>query len=99
MRIGVPKETAPGERRIALVPDSVSRLVKAGHEVVLQRGAGESAFYPDREYASAGASFAEDAATILGNAELVLKVQKPSPDEVAALRSGTTLISFLAPAA
>jgi NAD(P) transhydrogenase subunit alpha len=99
MRIGVPKETAPGERRVALVPDSVSRLVKAGHEVLVQRGAGESAFYPDREYATAGASFGEDASAVLGDAELLLKVQKPSAEEVAVIRPGTTLISFLAPAA
>jgi H+-translocating NAD(P) transhydrogenase subunit alpha len=99
MRIGVPKETAPGERRVALVPDTVARLVKAGQEVLLQRGAGESAFYPDREYAAAGASFAEDASAVLGDAELVLKVQRPSAEEVAALRFGTTLVSFLAPAA
>ena len=99
MRIGVPKETAPGERRVALVPDSVGRLVKAGHELLVQRGAGESAFYPDREYAAAGATLVEDALAVLGEAELVLKVQKPSAEEVAALRSGTTLVSFLAPAA
>jgi NAD(P) transhydrogenase subunit alpha len=99
MRIGVPKETAPGERRVALVPDSVGRLVKAGHEVLLQRGAGESAFYPDREYAAAGVSFAEDAPAVLGDADLVLKVQKPSAEEVTGMRPGTTLVSFLAPAA
>src|SRR5712691_4403329 len=99
MRIGVPKETAPGERRVALVPDTVARLVKAGHEVLVQRGAGESAFYPDRDYATAGATFAGDALTVLGEVGLVLKVQKPSAEEVTALPSGTTLVSFLAPAA
>ncbi|MBA3343995.1 MAG: Re/Si-specific NAD(P)(+) transhydrogenase subunit alpha [Gemmatimonadales bacterium] len=99
MRIGVPTETAPGERRVALVPDSVARLVKSGHEVLLQQGAGEGAFYPDRDYVGAGAELAPDGAAVLGLADIIVKVQRPSPEEVAGLRVGTTLISFLAPAA
>src|SRR2546426_625230 len=98
MRIGAPKETAPGERRVALVPDAGGRLVKAGHEVLVQRGAGESAFYPDREYATAGASLAEDASAALGGAERLLKVQKPSAEGAGALRPGTTAAGTLAPA-
>ena len=66
MLIGVPKETAPGERRVALVPDSVARLVKSGHEVQIERGAGVSAFHLDADYEAAGATLAADAAAVLG---------------------------------
>jgi NAD(P) transhydrogenase subunit alpha len=93
MRIGVPKETAAGERRVALVPESVGRLTKAGVEVTVERGAGEAAFFPDEAYASAGATIA-DAGAALGS-DVVAKVQKPSADETARLRQGAVLISLL----
>ena len=92
MRIGVPKETAPGERRVALVPETVSRLAKSGNTVVVERGAGEASSFPDRLYADAGASIGDPYAT-----ELIVKVQKPSDDELARLREDTVLIAFLQP--
>src|SRR5256712_1161364 len=92
MRIGVPKETAPGERRVALVPETVSRLAKSGNTVVVERGAGEASSFPDRLYADAGAAIGDPYA-----AELVVKVQKPSDDELARLREDTVLIAFLQP--
>ena len=99
MRIGVPKETAPGERRVALVPDSVARLVKLGQEVVLERTAGAGAFHADRDYETAGATLVEDASSVLGFSDIILKVQKPSLEEADAIREGATLVSFLAPSA
>ncbi len=94
MRIGVPRETAAGERRVALVPDGVKRLA-AKHELLVERGAGESAGFPDAAYEAAGATLT-DAATALG-AELVLKVQRPSDAETGALREGGALVALLAP--
>lgn len=97
MRIGVPRETASGERRVALVPPGVARLIKHGVEVVVERGAGVSAFVTDAQYEEAGARLT-DAATVFGESDLVLKVQRPSPDEVGRLREGTALASLLQPA-
>ena len=93
MRIGVPRETSPGERRVALVPEVVGKLVPAGFEVVVQRGAGEAASFPDAAYEEAGAQVADDWA----DADAVVKVQKPSEDEVGRLRDGQVLIGFLQP--
>jgi NAD(P) transhydrogenase subunit alpha len=95
MRIGVPKETAVGERRVALTPEIAGRLVKAGHEVLVERGAGSAAFMPDTAYQTAGATLG-DTATVFG-ADIVAKVQRPSPNEAAALRDGALLISLLQP--
>jgi proton-translocating NAD(P)+ transhydrogenase subunit alpha len=92
MRIGVVRETTPGERRVALVPETVGRLAKSGNEVVIEHSAGEASSFPDRMYTDAGGTIG-DAWT----AELVLKVAKPSDDEVARLREGTVLIAFLQP--
>src|SRR3989442_13207265 len=89
MRIGVPKETAPGERRVALVPETVSRLAKSGNTVVVERGAGEASSFPDRLYADAGAAIGDPYPT-----ELVVKGQKPSHDELTRLREGTVLVAF-----
>jgi proton-translocating NAD(P)+ transhydrogenase subunit alpha len=94
MRIGVTKETAPGERRVALVPDVVTRLSGSGFEILVEKGAGDQASFTDAAYTEAGANVVE---TVLGQAEGVLKVQKPSPDEVAKLRQGDLLIGFLEP--
>jgi NAD(P) transhydrogenase subunit alpha len=95
MRIGVPRETAAGERRVALVPETVGRLVKSGWEVAAERGAGVAAGFPDAQYEAAGARLV-DAAAALG-AEVVLKVQRPSLAEAAALAEGATLVAHLAP--
>lgn len=97
-RIAVLRETAPGELRVAQVPDSVQKLVKLGLGVSVERGAGEAAGIEDAEYVKAGASLAPSAAAVLAGATLVLKVQPPSAEEALALPPGCLLISFLQPA-
>src|SRR5437868_11167874 len=97
MRVGVVKEILPGERRVALVPGDVSELIAAKLEVAVQAGAGSEAFYTDDAYQKAGATLVPDARTVLGQADALLKVQPPSLDEVAALKSGAILIGFLQP--
>jgi proton-translocating NAD(P)+ transhydrogenase subunit alpha len=94
MRIGVPKESAAGERRVALVPEIVGKLVPGGFEVLVERGAGEAASFPDADYEEAGARLVDDA---WSEPEAVVKVQKPSAEEVARLREGQVLIGFLQP--
>lgn len=95
MRIGVPRETAVNERRVALIPDAVARLAKAGLEVVVETGAGAAAGFSDAAYRAAGAQLAPDAAAVYAGAQVLTKVQPPSVAEAAALRAGTILISFL----
>jgi NAD(P) transhydrogenase subunit alpha len=96
MKVGVPKETLPGERRVALVPEAARALVKANLQVAVEAGAGASAFFGDAAYIDAGANVS-DAATAFA-ADAVLKVQPPTADEVSRLREGGVLISFLQPA-
>ncbi len=95
MKIGVVKETLPGERRVALVPETARGLVKANLQVAVESGAGAAAFFSDAAYIDAGANLT-DAATALA-ADAVLKVQPPSLDEVARLKGGAVSISFLQP--
>jgi NAD(P) transhydrogenase subunit alpha len=94
MRIGVPKETAPGERRVALVPEVVSRLTGSGFDVLVEKGAGAEASYTDAAYGEAGANLVD---AVLGQAEGIVKVQKPTADEAGKLRQGDLLIGFLEP--
>jgi H+-translocating NAD(P) transhydrogenase subunit alpha len=93
MKVGVPRETAPGERRVALVPESVKRLTAAGFEIAVERGAGGSASFPDGEYESAGAILVDDPYS----PDAIAKVQAPSGDERSRLRDGQVLIGFLQP--
>jgi len=97
MQIGVPTETVPGERRVALVPETVGRLAKAGSAVLIQRGAGASASFPDAAYETAGATLAADAAEVFAKAEFIAKVARPTDAELGLMRSGQTLLAFLAP--
>jgi len=102
MRIGVPKETAPGERRVALVPESAKKLIQAGYEVVVEAGAGDAAGFPDAAYRDAGATIESDAAALLGSADLVLKVGPPAVgpggrDESEAMRPGAIYLGSLMP--
>jgi H+-translocating NAD(P) transhydrogenase subunit alpha len=97
MRIGVLRETVPGERRVALVPATVQRLVQQQHEVVVERGAGSAAAFPDQLYADAGATIAASAADVAGGGGLLLKVQRPGVDEIRRLPQGAILVSLLAP--
>jgi proton-translocating NAD(P)+ transhydrogenase subunit alpha len=96
MRVAVPRETAPGERRVALVPETVSKLRDAGFEIRVERGAGAAAGFPDESYAEAGAELV-DASSLLAGAGVVVRVAKPAPAEIGALIPGTVLIGFLEP--
>jgi NAD(P) transhydrogenase subunit alpha len=97
MKIAVPKETAPYERRVALVPETVARLVKSGLEVQVEAGAGVEASYPDAQYQAAGATIIPDRKTLFSTADILIKVQKPSPEELELLREGSVLIGILQP--
>ena len=90
--VGVVAESAPDERRVALVPKAVTTLVSSGIAVVVESGAGDSALLPDDLYTAAGATIGDAWAC-----DIVLKVAPPTPAEVARLRAGQTLIGFLAP--
>ena len=95
MKVAVPREISPGERRVALTPDAAAALVKGGLEVLVETGAGDGAFHADAAFEKAGARIAPDAGALYGQADVVLKVQKPALDEVDRLREGTVLVSFL----
>ncbi len=97
MRIAVPKETAPGERRVALVPESCKKLIQAGYDVSIESGAGEAAGFPDSGYGEAGAATQPDPAALLGAADLALKVTAPTAGEVAAMRPGAIYLGSLMP--
>ena len=96
MRIGVPKETAAGEHRVALVPEVVSKLKAKGLDVVVQSGAGEDALLTDAAFAAAGAQTTGDAAEVWG-CDVVLTIAPPDPQAIRGLGSGSILIGFLAP--
>src|SRR3954471_12266086 len=96
--IGVPRENAAGEKRVATVPEVVEKLVKLGFRVAVQTGAGDAANFADDTYRAAGAEIVGDAARLWATADIVFKVRAPSADEVAMMREGTTLVSFLWPA-
>jgi NAD(P) transhydrogenase subunit alpha len=97
MRIAVPGETAPDERRVGLVPDGVAKLVKAGHSVVVERGAGARAGATDQAYEKAGATLADSFQATVTGADVVAKVQRPSEAEIAMLPEGSVLIAMLQP--
>jgi NAD(P) transhydrogenase subunit alpha len=97
VKICVPKEVKPGERRVALVPDVVGKLVDAGFEVVVESGAGAEAHLPDAAYQEKGATIASSAAELLGQADVLAKVDAPVPNEIDALGPGTFLVGFLSP--
>jgi NAD(P) transhydrogenase subunit alpha len=97
MQIGVPAETVPGERRVALVPETIGRLAKVGSTVLVQRGAGTSASFTDESYEAAGATLAADAAEVYAKADFIAKVSRPTDAELELCRPGQTLLAFLAP--
>ena len=96
MKIAIPKERASGERRVALVPETVAKFVKAGIAVVVERGAGAQAAYPDAAYEAAGATIV-DAGSLYSGADLVARVGKPTDAELDGLAPGTTIVGFLSP--
>src|SRR5262245_7848359 len=93
--IGVPRETAAGEKRVATVPEVVEKLIKLGFRVAVEPGAGDGANFSDDAYRAAGAEIAPD---VWGRADILFKVRAPTPDEVARMRAGQTLIGFVWPA-
>jgi NAD(P) transhydrogenase subunit alpha len=94
VKVGIPREVAEGERRVGLVPETVGRLVKDGFEVLLESGAGRD-YNLDANYEEAGAKIVEDADGVYGEADIVVKVQSPTEDEIGLLREGQVLICFL----
>jgi len=98
MQIGLVRETTDGERRVALVPETVKRLAGKGLAVVVEPGAGAGAFIADAEYETAGATLAVSAEALWQAADLVVKIHPPSSEEAGRLRSGSALVSLLYPA-
>lgn len=98
LRIGVPRETAAGEKRVATVPDVVAKLVKLGFSVGVESGAGDAAHFDDDSYRAAGAEVVPTAAALWAGSDIVFKVRPPSTDEVALMREGGMLIGFIWPA-
>src|SRR5438034_4355551 len=99
MNIGVPKETAANERRVAVTPDVAGRLVKSGLSVLVERGAGEAASFGDDAYGAAGATLVATAAEAFGQSDIVLKVQPPSAQETRLCREGGALVALFQPSA
>ena len=103
MIVGVPRETFPGERRVALVPAVIPSLTKAGLEVVVETGAGAAAGYPDADYSAKGAKIASDRAEVFRAADIVVQIlcygsnDKTGKADVPLFRSGQILIGFLRP--
>ncbi|MEK6593693.1 MAG: NAD(P)(+) transhydrogenase (Re/Si-specific) subunit alpha, partial [Pseudomonadota bacterium] len=96
--IGVPKETAAGEKRVASVPEVVEKLIKLGFKVVVQSGAGDAANFSDDTYRAAGAEIVDSADKLWSAADIVFKVRGPGTEEVGLMREGCTLVSFIWPA-
>lgn len=97
MKVGVARETADGERRVALTPDALGKLQAAGIEVLVEAGAGDAASFLDASYEDAGARTVADAAALYAESDAIVKVQKPSEPELALLRDGQVLVGFLQP--
>jgi alanine dehydrogenase len=95
VRVGVPRERAPGESRVALAPHAVHELARAGHRVLVEAGAGEASSIPDERYEEAGARISDDAARVYDESELVVKVYGPVGEEREHLKEGLILFSFL----
>src|SRR5437762_4437787 len=96
MKVGVARESAPGERRVALVPEALGRLTAAGLEILVETGAGTGAAIPDSAYTDAGATVVSTA-DLYGQSDVVLRVQKPADPEVKALRQGQAVLGLLQP--
>src|SRR5437867_10242052 len=97
MKVGVPKETAAKERRVALTPDVAGKLVKSGLTVLVERGAGEAASFGDEAYRAAGATTGATAAEVFAQGDVILKVQPPSSEEVRLCREGAAVVAVFQP--
>lgn len=97
MLISVPAETDANEKRVALVPDSAKKLVRAGFDIIVESGLGDNAGFSDDTYTEAGAKISSDRAEVLGTGDIVLRVRKPASEDVSALKKGALHISYLDP--
>jgi alanine dehydrogenase len=95
MKVGVPSEIKVDEYRVAITPSGVRELTAHGHSVVIQKGAGEGSAISDAEYVEQGAEMLKDADAVFAEAEMILKVKEPQPEEVARLRAGQVLFTYL----
>ena len=98
LMIGVPREVFPGEKRVATVPEVVEKLIKLGFKVAVQSGAGDAANFSDETYRAAGAEIIATAAQLWAAADIIFKVRGPASEEVALIKEGQTLVSFIWPA-
>ncbi|HKZ90592.1 MAG TPA: Re/Si-specific NAD(P)(+) transhydrogenase subunit alpha [Candidatus Limnocylindrales bacterium] len=96
MKVAVVRETAPNERRVALVPEAIGKLTAAGHEILVQAGAGIGAAIPDADLSAAGARVVAEA-VLYSEADVVLRVQKPTPEEIGKLHAGQVVMGLLQP--
>ena len=94
MKIGVPTEIKPSENRIGMVPAGVDQLVQDGHTVYVQAGGGLGSAIPDEEFVAAGASIVPDADAVYGEADMIVKVKEPIPEEYARIRPGQLLFTY-----
>jgi len=97
MNIAVPRERMPGERRVALVPETAAKFVKAGVDVAIEHDAGRAAGFLDDAYTAAGATIAADYATLVAGADIIVRVNRPTDAELDGLRPGAMIVGFLAP--
>ena len=98
MKIGIPNEISDGERRVAIVPKAATQLLKDGHEVFIETGAGEKAWFPDTEYEQAGAVIIKDKQLLYSGADVIMKIQSPQREEIEMMKNGSTYIGFLSSA-
>ena len=98
MKIGIPKEIYKGEKRVAIVPKIVTHLLKDGHEVFIEAGAGEKAYFPDVEYEQAGAVIVKDTQLLYSGIDVIMKIQPPQREEFEMMKNGSTYIGFLSSA-
>jgi len=95
VHISIPREVTPGERRVALIPEVVKALTKSGTQIASETNAGLSAGYPDEGYTASGATVTGDRSQLFGGAEIVLKIQPPTMDEIAAMKAGTIVVALM----
>src|SRR5579872_4502355 len=97
MRIAVPAETDSGEARVAATPETVKKLIGLGAEVAVQSGAGLKSGFPDADYAAAGATIAADESATIANADVILRVRRPSPAELITAKRGALVLAIADP--
>jgi H+-translocating NAD(P) transhydrogenase subunit alpha len=98
MKIGIPKEIYKGEKRVAIVPKTVTQLLKDGHEVYIESGAGANAYFPDTEYEQVGAVIIKDVQLLYSGADIIMKIQPPQIEEIEMMKNSSTYIGFLSSA-